>query len=240
MSIDYLISQNVDFQVDTTSVQTLSINDAYTLPQTQGLDGQVITSNGEGQSSWASQSTVSEGTTYVYTIPYVCGFQDFGASGDPENRTLGEYETSIQLTNPMRDTAKIVRYAVLLDAGDFDPEVPSDVTVAPSMDVVLDTIPRFYSHTLDCKDILTQVSGFPTPLTPSFGGNVIIESDIKIAASGIYTYYLLETIIQSDTLKYMVQQGVGVGIGTGVGVGAGTSINVVPIEPIEVPTEIPE
>lgn len=232
---NYLIAQTVEFEVDTTTVQTLVVNDAYSLPLTQGLEGQVVTSNGAGQSAWASSGAVAEGTTYVYTIPFVCGYQDFGPAPDPENRTLGEYETSILLSNPMRDTAKITRYTVVLDAGDFDPLVPSDTTVEPAMTVVMDTIPRFYSHELDCGDIFDQLGG--SALWPAYDGNVIIESDVRIAASGIYTYYLIEIVESSDTLVYQLAQGVGVGLGKGVGVGAGTSIDVVPFEPVSVPPD---
>lgn len=195
----------------------------------------MVTSNGAGQSAWASHGTIAEGATYVYTIPFVCGYQDFGPSPDPENRTFGEYETSILLSNPMRDTAKITRYTVVLDANDFDPIIPSDTTVPPAMTVEMDTLPRFYSHELDCGDIFTQLDG--SALWPSYDGNVIIESNVRIAASGIYSYYLFEIAERSDTLVYQLAQGVGVGLGTGVGVGGGTSINVVPFDPVVVPPE---
>lgn len=226
-----LTSQNVEIQGDTVYLDAVTtVNSAYSLPSNSGVSGQVMTSDGAGQSSWSElppSSSVEEGT-YVYMVPYVCGFKDADALplGPLGTRTEGQYLTSIMLNNPALDTASIDRQVVLLDAGEFSGPA-SGVVQMPFDTLILDTLPRFHSLELTCAEIDGMMGGGVSAISPPIDGYVILESDQKIKVSVVYTYF--GNTVEIEPINQ----------GGGLGVGQGHSIDIEQIEAVFVPS-IPE
>ena len=223
-----IFAQNVEIQGDSVYLDAVAtINRAYSLPGDVGIDGQVITTNGAGQSSWESLPPPGSSTegTYVYQIPFVCGYEGTNVlpQGIFATRSEGQYMTSIMLNNPALDTAMIDRQVVLLDFGEFSG--PSSGIVQPPADtLIMDTIPRFYSLELTCAEIDEMLEIGLGAIIPPIDGYVILESDQKIKVSVIYTYFGKTTEIEP------------INQGGGLGVGQGHSIDTEQIEPIFVPS----
>lgn len=221
-------SQNVEIGSDSLYIDAVAtINRAYSLPGTPGVDGQVITSDGAGQSKWEDLPPSASTTvgTYVYQVPYVCGFQ--GEDALPQSagatRSEGQYMTSIMINNPALDTALIDRQVVLLDAGEFGGP-PSGIVQPPSDTLILDTIPRFYSLELTCAEIDGMLGGGVASISPPIDGYVILESDQKIKVSVIYTFFGISVELEP------------INQGGGLGIGQGQSIDTEQIEPVFVPS----
>jgi len=228
---NFSISQNVEIQGDTVYLDAVTtVNRAYSLPSIVGVNGQVITSDGTGQSSWSElppSSSVVEGT-YVYIVPYVCGFEDVAILplGPLSSRTEGQYLTSVMLNNPSLDTASIDRQVVLLDAGEFSGPL-SGVIQMPYDTLLVDTLPRFHSLELTCTEIDGMMDGGISVITPPIDGNLILESDQKIKVSVVYTYFGKSVEIEA------------INQGGGLGLGQGQSIDIEQIIPVFVPS-VPE
>ncbi len=222
-----LFSQNVEIQGDTAHLDAVvTVNRAYSLPNADGLNGQVITADGNGQSNWSElpASYPSEEGTYVYIVPYVCGFKGAGTLplGPLASRTEGQYLTSIMLNNPSLDTASIDRQVVLLDAGEFSGPL-SGVVQSPYDTLLVDTLPRFNSLELTCTEIDGMMGGGLATIIPPIDGYIILESDQNIKVSTIYTYFGISTEIEP------------INQGGGLGVGQGQSIDIEQITPVFVP-----
>lgn len=215
-------AQSVEFETDSTLVDgTLYINDAYSLPTDPGFDGQVITSNGTGQSYWRSPTTYTDPGVYIYMVPYVCGYKDTGFPS-VENRNDGEYQTSVLIANPAYSTAFISRYVTLTHES-LDPLIAPDSIRAPAPDINTESLSRFYSYALTCDEIFTSLGSLVSPLTPTFEGYVILESSEEIKVSASYTYTNVSLEVEA------MQNGIGLGVGTG------TSIDVEQIDGIFIP-----
>lgn len=222
-----ITAQNVEIQADTTYLDGVStINRSYSLPIDSGSDGQVITSDGNGQSAWQSLPAPDPepSGTYVYQIPYVCGFQ--GETGLPQGATAtrseGQYMTSIMLNNSALDTATVERQVVLLDAGEFAGPA-SGVVQAPADTIAMDVLPRFHSLELTCAEIDGMLGGGLAIVLPPIDGYIILESDERINVAAIYTYFGIS--LEEEFI----------GNAGGLGVGQGQSIDTEQIEPVFVP-----
>ncbi len=232
MSID--AQTIVEFETDSAYIDgTIVVNREYSLPTVDGADGQVLTSNGSGQSSWMSPSSSgSDDGTYVYLAPFVCGYQDHGILPTHYNRNKGQYQTSISILNPAHEDMILSR-TLSLTHNRSDTLIPPDAIQAPADTIFTDTLSRFYTFAMTCDEIYDVLisEDLISPLTTTFEGHVIIESDEKIAVSAAYTYF------DSDFLLDFIpiQQGGG---GAG-GIGLGVSIDVETIDPIFIPTPAP-
>ena len=214
----------VEFETDSTLIDgTVVINDAYSLPEDAGTIGQVITTNGSGQSAWMSLSTPPAITgTYVFMTTFVCGYTEVELPV-LHDRNSGQYQTSIVISNPAFDDASITRY-VTHTHENIDSLVSPDSIQAPAITSVTNSLSRFHAFAMTCDQVYEILGYTPHPGTPIFEGYVIFESDEKLAVSATYTYYDIGFFIDA------VNQG-----GAG-GLGIGNSIDIERIEPIFVPS----
>ena len=214
----------VDFESDSVILGgVVAVNDAYILPTDGGVDGQVLTTNGAGQSAWASPSLPAETGTYVYMATYVCGVGGPELFPVPDDRNDGQYQTAISIANPSFGSASITRYVTRSHDVD-DIAIPPDSIRAPLDSIVTQMLPRFYSYAMTCEEVFDQLGDSADPISPIIEGFVIFESDRKLVVTATYTYY--DTFLFTDP----IQQG-----GAG-GAGVGTSIDVEQIKGVFIPS----
>lgn len=219
----------VDFESDSANIDgVVTINRAYHLPTTDGTDGQVLTTNGAGQSNWSSlsASTSSPSGKYVYLAPYICGKRGDSMFPTVRDRNDGQYQSAINIINPFPEEAPLRRGTSLTHAS-VDTLIAPDVIKAPAPDIFLDTLLEYHAFALTCAEIYDMLGALVFPLTATYEGHVIIESPHKLQVTGTYTYKSLELVERIESANQAL--GVGLGLGTGV------SIDVELVQPIFVP-----